>query len=97
MTEMVVSGRLIEVILALVAIEAAVLLLWVRATGRGPSPVAILVNLAAGACLMAALRAALVGAEPIHILAPLALALVAHLADLVLRFREAGRHRNASG
>lgn len=44
-------------------------------------------NLAAGAFLLLALRAALAGAGPVWIAASLLGALVAHLADLALRWR----------
>lgn len=82
-----VSGRIVDGILVLVAIEALVLL-GVRARwGRGPAPMALLSNLASGAALMLALRAALTGAAWTGIAAWLIVALGAHLAELVLRFR----------
>ncbi len=82
------SGRLIDIILALMVIEAVALLVWRRRTGRGLSSAAILLNVAAGACLMGALRAAIVGAGAGWILGCLALALVMHMADLAVRLRE---------
>lgn len=82
------SGRLIDIILALMVIEAVALLVWRRRTGRGLSSAAILLNVAAGACLMGALRAAIVGAGASWILGGLALALVMHMADLAVRLRE---------
>ena len=87
MAALFVSGRIVDAILLLVAIEALVLL-GVRARwGRGPAPMALLSNLASGAALMLALRAALTGAAWTGIAAWLIVALGAHLAELVLRFR----------
>ena len=54
MTELFASGRIVDAILVLVALEAAALLLWRRRTGRGPAPVPLLCNLASGAALMLA-------------------------------------------
>lgn len=88
MVALLESGRLIDIILGLMVLEAVALLAWRTRTGRGPSAVAILVNLAAGACLMGALRAAIVGAGAGVILGCLALALVMHVADLAVRLRE---------
>lgn len=87
MAEMFVSGRIVDVILVLVAAEALVLLAVRARWGRGPAPGALLTNLASGAALMLALRAALTGAAWPGIAACLIVALAAHLADLALRFR----------
>lgn len=79
------SGRLIDLILLLVIIEAIVLTAWRRSAGRPPSASHLLVNLAAGAMLLLAVRAALTDAGWISVAAWLALALPAHLADIALR------------
>ena len=86
------SGRIVDGILVLVAIEALVLL-GVRARwGRGPAPMALLSNLASGAALMLALRAALTGVAWPGIAAWLIVALGAHLVEMMLRLRsEPGR------
>lgn len=76
------SGRIIDAILVLVAAEAVLLLALHRRTGRGPAPLPLLCNLASGAALMLALRAALVGAEWPVVALCLAAALGAHLGDL---------------
>ncbi|BAU93950.1 hypothetical protein MPPM_5345 [Methylorubrum populi] len=81
------SGRIIDVILVLVAVEALVLLGVRLRWGRGPAPLALLSNLASGAALMLALRAALTGAPWPNLAAWLVVALVAHLAELAVRFR----------
>lgn len=81
------SGRIVDAILVLVAVEALVLL-GVRACwGRGPAPGALLINLASGVALMLALRAALTGAAWPGVAAWLIAALAAHLAEMTLRFR----------
>ncbi|KQQ23857.1 hypothetical protein ASF53_05985 [Methylobacterium sp. Leaf123] len=84
------SGRIIDVILVLVALEALVLLGMRARWGRGPAPGALLSNLASGAALMLALRAALTGTAWPGVAAWLAAALAAHLTEMVIRFRRAG-------
>ncbi len=86
MTALFMNGRVIDLILALVLAEASGLLLLRRVTGRGVSPSALLANLAAGAFLLAALRCGLSGAGAAWVGLCLALALVAHLADLRARW-----------
>ena len=81
------SGRVVDLILALLVFEASLLciaaLVW-----RGRFPLAgLLLNIAAGGCLLLALRAVLVGAEWTVTGAWLAAAFVAHAGDLIQRFR----------
>lgn len=81
------TGRIADVILALVAIEAVALLILWRSRGRGIPPAGLLFNLASGACLLLALRSALVQGAWQATAAWLAAALLAHLADLYCRWR----------
>ena len=85
MSDLFASGRIVDVVLLLVAAEAVVILAWRRRAKPGAG--ALLVNLASGACLMLALRAALVGAHWTWLALALLGALAAHLADLWLRLR----------
>ena len=84
-------SRLVDLVLLLTALEAAALTLYHRRTGRGIAPGALLPNLAAGACLLLALRAALRAALGGAGWPPIALALLgsllAHLLDLRRRWR----------
>jgi hypothetical protein len=82
------TTALVDLVLALVAIEALGLYVLLRWRGRGPSYPALLANLGAGAALVIAIRAALTGASYGVIAATLALSLVAHLTDLWLRWRD---------
>ncbi len=88
MAEWFANGRIVDVILGLVALEAVALLGWRRLRGHGPSPVGLLANLASGAALMLAVRAALVGAGWTVVAACLLGALTAHLTEMCLRFRD---------
>ncbi|WP_430910579.1 hypothetical protein [Methylobacterium sp. sgz302541] len=90
MAELFSSGRVVELILALVAVEGAALLALHRLTGRGPSALPLACNLAAGAALMLALRAALVGAPWTAVAGWLLAALAAHAAEMVWRLRRPG-------
>jgi len=80
------NGRIIDLILLLVMAEAVGLMLLRRATGRGIAPPALLANLAAGAFLLGALRCGMSGVGDGWVGLCLALALVAHLADLRSRW-----------
>lgn len=87
MAEFIASGRVVDLILALMAVEGTVLAVHHRRTGRGIPLPDLAVNLAAGACLLLALRAALTDAGWTGTAAWLGLALAAHLADLGRRWR----------
>jgi hypothetical protein len=85
------SGRIAELILAAMVLEALVLCVFaLRLRGRLPLA-GLLLNLAAGGCLLLALRAVLVAGGWMSVGAWLAAALVAHAADVALRLRERGR------
>jgi hypothetical protein len=87
MTELIVSGQLIDLILVLMLAEAVLLYVHRRRTGRGLAARDIAVNLVAGASLMLAVRAALVDAAPAWIAACLSVSLLAHVADLAIRWQ----------
>ena len=87
MSEAFASGLVVDLVLALVAIEAGTLA-WYRLRRGGGVPVGeTLAFLGAGACLLLALRAALVGASWTWVAAAMAGAGAAHAADLALRWR----------
>jgi hypothetical protein len=79
----------IDAILGLVALEALALAAYQLRSGRGPSLVAVIANLAAGACLLLALRASLLGLTMSTWGPWLAVSFLAHLVDLRARFSEA--------
>jgi hypothetical protein len=87
MRELFAAGRIVEMILALMVFEAIALGLYHRRTGRGIAPLDLLLNLAAGALLLLALRAAIVDPDPLAPAPYLAVALFAHVADLARRWR----------
>ncbi|GJE60096.1 hypothetical protein [Methylobacterium trifolii] len=93
MAELFASGRIVELILALVAVEALLLLAVRRVLGRGPAPVLLLANLAAGAALMLALRAGLTQSPWPVVAGWLLAALAAHVTEMVLRLRRERRGR----
>jgi hypothetical protein len=85
--ELFASGRAADLALGLLALEAVALVLLLRRRGQGAALPGLLLFLAAGACLLLALRAALVGAAWVWVALPLLGALAAHLAELRLRLR----------
>jgi hypothetical protein len=86
MSDFIAGGSVVGLILALVAAEAVVLVVALRRSGRPVS--GILANLAAGACLLLAVRAALTGAGWTTVAVWLALSLPAHAIDIWRRFRD---------
>lgn len=85
MSDWLASGRLVDAILLLMVAECAAIAAFGGRMRLALRDVAA--SLAAGACLMLALRAALTGAAFPWTLLFLALALFAHLADLAARRR----------
>ncbi|MCU0983656.1 MAG: hypothetical protein MUC89_01785 [Acetobacteraceae bacterium] len=81
------SGRVIDAVLVLVAVQAAVMVAFAWRTGRGVPPASLLATLAAGGFLLLALRTALAGAWWGWTGLALLAALAAHLVDLRLRWR----------
>lgn len=81
------SGVIVDFIVLLLVVEAFAVLLWRRATGAGPAPLAFVCNLMAGGFLLLALRNALAGAAGVWIALCLIAAFLAHLLDLRMRWR----------
>ena len=76
----------VDVVLAVVVLEAGVLVALHRLTGRGPAPAAALPNLLAGFALLLALRFGLAGGGLPAVAACLLAGLTAHLFDLRARW-----------
>ncbi len=85
------SSGLIDVIIALVAVEAIAIWLWRAKTGNGPCMFSFFCNLLAGAFLLLALRNALADASFIWIALCLLAALIAHGLDVLGRWEHGGR------
>lgn len=78
------SGRIGDVILAMILAETALLVVLKRRFGLGPALPVTLVTTGCGALLVLAMRNALVGAIWPWVAVPLVLAMVAHFAFLAL-------------
>ncbi|MBB4267206.1 hypothetical protein [Roseospira visakhapatnamensis] len=87
------SGRVADLLIALVALEALGLVWLHRRTGRPGLPWGILLNLLTGVALVAALGAALRGLDWPWIATGLLVALAGHLGDLVVRWRATAPHQ----
>ncbi len=88
MADLFASGRLVDLILVLVVIEAVALILYWRRTRQGVAPVDLLPNLCAGAFLLLALRVTLADGGWKMASACLAAAGLAHLTDIGRRWRK---------
>ncbi|MEM9057428.1 MAG: hypothetical protein AAGD86_08125 [Pseudomonadota bacterium] len=86
---LVESGRIVDLMLAFIAVELVLLIAWHRRTGHGIAPLPLLLNVGAGGSLMLALRAVLTGAGWQAVTAFLLLSLAFHLGDLAQRWRRA--------
>jgi len=82
MSELFASGRVVDLLLALLALEAAFISIHHARTRRGAGLRNVAGSLLAGAFLMFALRAALVGDSWRGIEPWLVAALIVHVADL---------------
>lgn len=87
MLDFIASGRVVDLALLLLAIELVVLLVYRKRTGHGAAARDVIPAIAAGACLLLALRAALTDAPAIWIALAMGAALPAHLLDLHQRRR----------
>lgn len=86
------SGLAMDLVLAVVVLEAAALVAWYATTKRGLHPLDVVGLQLPGVLLMLALRLALTGADLTWLALCLALALPAHLWDLSRRMqRSRGR------
>jgi hypothetical protein len=84
---LITSGRIVDVIIVLMAAEVTALAIYRRWTTRGLSLADASVMLLAGLFLLLALRVALTGADWFWIALFLFAALIAHLVDLQKRMR----------
>ena len=86
MVALFASGRAVDIVLTVMALEAGLLLAYRYRTRRGLSATDLLSVLVPGAFLLLALRGALVGAGASVIATCLVAALLAHLADIARRW-----------
>lgn len=84
--ELIVSGRIVDLMLAVVVIEIAAVAAYRRATGGGVAMLPLLTNVGAGGSLMLALRLSLADADWKWIAVLLVVALLFHVADLWQRW-----------
>ena len=91
MQTIVESGAIVTVMLVFVIVEVIALIAYRRFTGRGLSPLGLLLNIGAGTSLMFALRASLMNQSWQIIAVWLVIALIFHMSDLVYRYRALGR------
>ena len=84
---LIVTGRIVDIMIAFVIVEVVVLLFIRSYTGKGIAPLPLLLNVGAGGSLMLALRAVFADAGWWVVAACLIASLVFHVADLAQRWR----------
>lgn len=89
MQALIESGRIVELMLAFIALEIAILGYLRLKRGMGPRLPAMLVNIGAGSCIMLALYCAQRDAAWQWIAMWLVLSLLCHVSDLFFRWRQA--------
>ena len=89
MADLFATGRVVDCILLLMLLEAALSLAVARRLRRGIAPVDLVLNLAAGASLLLALRAALLHAAWPAVAIWLIVALAAHIGEAGCRWTAA--------
>jgi hypothetical protein len=96
MNDFVSSGRIVDAVLVVMAIEAIVLTARRTISGRGIETAALFRALAPGLFLLLAVRAALTGASWGPVAACLSVAGILHALDLAYRYRSTvTRHSTA--
>jgi hypothetical protein len=85
------EASIVDAIIALVAVEAVVLILWRALTGGGLPVAETLANLSSGAALLLALRVTITDASSTYVLALLLIALITHVAHLACRWESPSR------
>lgn len=83
------TGRIVQYILALLVVEAVVLIGAARVAGKSIRPLDLILSLLAGAGLLLALRGALIGDSWPKIAPWMVMALCAHLLDVIRRWTAA--------
>ena len=87
--QLILSGRIVEIMLTVMAIEIIVVEILRRRRGAGIGTLPLVINIGAGASLMLALRAALTEAGWLAIAAFLVASLVFHVLDVRIRWQPA--------
>ena len=90
MSALIDGARIVDFILLLILAEALLLFVLQRRFALGPGLSKLVFTLAAGACLLMALRSALSDMNTFAIAAWLTAGFVAHILDVLLRWRSVG-------
>ena len=81
------SGRVVDVAIAITLLEALALAAYHRATSRGVAPRYFAINMVSGLCLMLALRAALTGSSWMMVALFLSASGAVHAVDICRRWQ----------
>ena len=81
------SGRVVDVAIAITLLEGLALAVYHRATGRGVAPRNFAINMVSGLCLMMALRTALTGSSWMMVALFLSASGAVHAVDIWRRWQ----------
>ena len=81
------SGRVVDVAIAITLLEGLALAAYHRATGRGVAPRNFAINMVSGLCLMMALRTALTGSSWMMVALFLSASGAVHAVDIWRRWQ----------
>ena len=87
LSNVISSGRIVDVMVLFIIIEVVALIVYWRRTGRGVPTIPLIANVGAGGSLMLALGATLKGYNTNVIALCLIASLVFHVTDLALRWK----------
>ncbi len=87
LSDIISSGRIVDIMVLFVVIEVIALTIYWRRTGKGIALIPLLANIGAGGSLMLALGATLKGFVPEIIALCLISSLIFHVTDLVIRWK----------
>ena len=88
------SGRAVDLAIAITVMEGVVLAFYHRVTGRGVAPKQYVLNVMSGLCLMLALRLALTGSAWLWVALSLSMSGVIHAVDMASRWQRSDRQPN---
>ncbi|MDJ0917420.1 MAG: hypothetical protein QNJ05_06605 [Woeseiaceae bacterium] len=87
LSELILSGRIIDIVLGVLILELLLISMLYRTKGKGVPPYPLLVNIGAGGSLALGIKASVTGADWQWIAVWLVASLVFHILDISARWQ----------